>query len=154
MRAVVQRVAKGSVTVMGQVTGTVEKGFVILLGVKNGDTEAEALWLANKIAGLRVFDDDEGKMNRSLIDIGGSALVVSQFTLYADVRRGKRPGFTDAAPPEVAEPLVNRFVELLRQAGVSRVETGIFRAMMLVEIYNDGPVTILLERDAETPDQE
>lgn len=148
MRAVVQRVTKGSVTVEGQVTGVIEQGFVILLGVKNGDTEAEARWLANKIAGLRVFDDDEGKMNRSLLDVGGGALVVSQFTLYADARRGKRPGFTDAAPPEIAEPLVNRFVELLREFGVQRVETGIFRAMMLVEIHNDGPVTILLERDA------
>lgn len=148
MRAVVQRVTKGSVTVEGQITGAVEQGFVILLGVKNGDTEAEARWLANKIAGLRVFDDDEGKMNRSLLDVGGGALVVSQFTLYADARRGKRPGFTDAAPPEIAEPLVNRFVELLREFGVQRVETGIFRAMMLVEIHNDGPVTILLERDA------
>lgn len=149
MRAVVQRVTKGSVTVADQITGAVEQGFVILLGVKNGDTEAEARWLANKIAGLRVFDDDEGKMNRSLLDVGGGALVVSQFTLYADARRGKRPGFTDAAPPEIAEPLVNRFVELLREFGVQRVETGIFRAMMLVEIYNDGPVTILLERDAD-----
>lgn len=148
MRAVVQRVTKGSVTVEGQITGAVEQGFVILLGVKNGDTEAEARWLANKVAGLRVFDDDEGKMNRSLLDVGGGALVVSQFTLYADARRGKRPGFTDAAPPEIAEPLVNRFVELLREFGVQRVETGIFRAMMLVEIHNDGPVTILLERDA------
>ncbi|MBZ0317344.1 MAG: D-tyrosyl-tRNA(Tyr) deacylase [Anaerolineae bacterium] len=148
MRAVVQRVTKGSVTVEGQITGAIEQGFVILLGVKNGDTEAEARWLASKIAGLRVFDDDEGKMNRSLLDVGGGALVVSQFTLYADTRRGKRPGFTDAAPPEIAEPLVSRFVELLRESGVQRVETGIFRAMMLVEIYNDGPVTILLERDA------
>ncbi|MBI5928068.1 MAG: D-tyrosyl-tRNA(Tyr) deacylase [Chloroflexi bacterium] len=152
MRAVVQRVTKGSVMVEGQVTGAVEQGFVILLGVKNGDTEAEARWLASKVAGLRIFDDDEGKMNRSLLDVGGGALVVSQFTLYADARRGKRPGFTDAAPPEIAEPLVNRFVELLREAGVQRVETGIFRAMMLVEIYNDGPVTILLERDAENAD--
>ncbi len=148
MRAVVQRVTKGSVTVAGQITGTVEQGFVILLGVKNGDTEAEARWLANKIAGLRVFDDDEGKMNRSLLDIGGGALVVSQFTLYADARHGKRPGYTDAAPPEIAEPLVNRFVELLREHGIQRVETGIFRAMMQVEIHNDGPVTIILERDA------
>ncbi len=148
MRAVVQRVTKGSVTVAGQITGTVEQGFVILLGVKNGDTEAEARWLANKIAGLRVFDDDEGKMNRSLLDIGGGALVVSQFTLYADARRGKRPGYTDAAAPEIAEPLVNRFVELLREYGVQRVETGIFRAMMQVEIHNDGPVTIILEQDS------
>ncbi|MCQ3929559.1 MAG: D-tyrosyl-tRNA(Tyr) deacylase [Chloroflexi bacterium] len=151
MRAVVQRVTKGSVTVEGQITGTVEQGFVILLGVKNGDTEAEARWLANKIAGLRVFDDDEGKMNRSLLDVGGGALVVSQFTLYADARRGKRPGFTDAAPPEIAEPLVSRFVEFLREYGVQRVETGIFRAMMQVEIHNDGPVTLILEKDANDP---
>lgn len=153
MRAVVQRVTKGSVTVDGQITGAIEHGFVILLGIKNGDTEAEARWLANKIAGLRVFDDDMGKMNRSLLDVGGAALVVSQFTLYADARRGKRPGFTDAAPPEIAEPLVNRFVELLRESGVQRVETGIFRTMMLVEIHNDGPVTLILERDSDAPKQ-
>lgn len=153
MRAVVQRVTKGSVTVDGQITGAIEQGFVILLGIKNGDTEAEARWLANKIAGLRVFDDDMGKMNRSLLDVGGAALVVSQFTLYADARRGKRPGFTDAAPPEIAEPLVNRFVELLRESGVQRVETGIFRTMMLVEIHNDGPVTLILERDSDAPKQ-
>jgi D-aminoacyl-tRNA deacylase len=153
MRAVVQRASKGSVTVEGKITGAIEQGFVILLGIKNGDTVQEAEWLANKIAGLRVFEDDEGKMNRSLMEVGGGALVVSQFTLYADAHKGKRPSFIDAAPPEIAEPLVNQFVELLRGAGVQRVETGVFRAMMQVEIHNDGPVTILLERNSDQSSQ-
>lgn len=148
MRAVVQRVSKGSVTVEGKITGAIEQGFVILVGIKNGDTGQEAEWLANKIAGLRLFEDDAGKMNRSLLEVGGGALVVSQFTLYGDARKGKRPSFTEAAPPEIAEPLVNQFVELLREAGIKRVETGIFRAMMQVEIHNDGPVTLIVERNS------
>lgn len=147
MRAVVQRVTHGSVTVEGQVVGTIETGLVILLGVGHDDTEAEAAWLANKIAGLRIFEDDDGKFNRSLLDVGGGALVVSQFTLYGDTRKGRRPSFTDAAPPDIAEPLVDRFVQLLREVGVSRVETGIFAARMLVEIHNHGPVTLILERN-------
>ena len=147
MRAVVQRVTRASVVVDGVVVGAIGRGFVILLGVTHGDREVQAAWMANKIAGLRVFEDDEGKMNRSLLDVGGSALVVSQFTLYGDCRRGRRPSFTDAARPEIAEPLCDRFVELLRQAGVRQVESGVFGAHMEVEIHNDGPVTLILERD-------
>jgi D-tyrosyl-tRNA(Tyr) deacylase len=145
MRAVVQRVSKGSVAVEGQVIGTVERGVVVLVGVTHGDTEEQAEWLARKIAGLRIFEDRVGKMNASLLDVDGAALVISQFTLYADSRKGRRPGFTDAAPPEIAEPLVEYFAQALRNHSVP-VETGIFGADMLVEIHNDGPVTILLER--------
>jgi D-tyrosyl-tRNA(Tyr) deacylase len=145
MRAVVQRVSKGSVTVEGQVIGAVERGVVVLVGITHGDTEEQAEWLARKIAGLRIFEDRVGKMNASLLDVDGAALVISQFTLYADSRKGRRPGFTDAAPPEIAEPLVEYFAQALRNHRVP-VETGIFGADMLVEIHNDGPVTILLER--------
>jgi len=145
MRAVVQRVSKGSVTVEGQVIGAVERGVVVLVGVTHGDTEEQAEWLARKIAGLRIFEDRGGKMNASLLDVDGAALVISQFTLYADSRKGRRPGFSDAAPPEIAEPLVEYFAQALRSHRVP-VETGIFGADMLVEIHNDGPVTILLER--------
>lgn len=147
MRAVVQRVAHASVVVEGEVVGMVEHGLMILLGVTHGDREEQASWLANKVAGLRIFDDPEGKMNLSVTDVGGSALVVSQFTLYGDASRGRRPSFTDAARPEVAEPLCDRFVELLREAGIGRVETGVFGAKMMVEIHNDGPVTLILERE-------
>ncbi|MFL7808589.1 MAG: D-aminoacyl-tRNA deacylase [Anaerolineae bacterium] len=146
MRAVVQRVARASVTVEGKVVGAIERGLLILLGVTHDDGDEQAAWLANKVAGLRIFEDDEGKMNLSLLDVGGSALVVSQFTLYGDASRGRRPSFTAAARPEVAEPLCDRFVELLRDAGVTRVESGAFGAHMLVEIHNDGPVTLILER--------
>jgi D-tyrosyl-tRNA(Tyr) deacylase len=145
LRAVVQRVSQASVTVDGQAVGRIGRGLLILLGVKSGDTEAEAEWLAAKIAGLRIFSDDEGKFNLSVKDMGGAALVVSQFTLYGDVRKGRRPGFSDAAPPDLAEPLVNRFTEFLRAEGLP-VETGIFGALMRVEIHNDGPVTLILER--------
>lgn len=147
MRLVIQRVSKGSVTVDGDVVGSIGMGFVILVGVTHTDTETEARWLANKAAGLRVFTDDDGKFNLSLQDVGGEALVVSQFTLYADARKGRRPGFTDAAPPEIAEPLVEKFAEFLREAGVKKVESGVFGAMMQVEIHNDGPVTIIIDRD-------
>lgn len=147
MRAVLQRVSHARVTVAGKVTGQIQRGFVILVGVTHGDGEAQAAWMARKIAGLRVFEDDAGKFNRALRDVGGSALVVSQFTLYADTRRGRRPSFTDAAPPEVAEPLIERFCALLREHGVP-VETGVFGAMMQVEIHNDGPVTIILESES------
>ncbi len=147
MRAVVQRVSEGSVTVDGQVVGAIEQGYVILLGVGHGDGEDQARRLAQKIAGLRVFEDEQGKFNRSLLDVGGGCLVVSQFTLYADARRGRRPSFTDAAPPDVAEPLVARFAALLREAGVPRVEMGVFGARMHVTIHNDGPVTIWLDTD-------
>ena len=152
MRAVIQRVTHASVTVQGRVTGEIQHGLAILVGVRVGDTEAEAQWMASKIATLRIFDDDEGKLNRSVLDVGGSILVVSQFTLYADARKGRRPSYTDAAPPEAAEPLIRRFCELLEAEGVP-VQTGVFRAHMLVEIHNDGPVTILLEQDARSKRQ-
>jgi D-tyrosyl-tRNA(Tyr) deacylase len=146
MRVLLQRVRQASVTVEGEVVGAIDQGFVALVGVGHADGEEQAAWLAKKVAGLRVFEDDDGKFNRSLLDVGGAALVVSQFTLYADSRKGRRPSFTNAAPPEVAEPLVARFADLLRAEGVP-VEMGVFGAMMLVEIHNDGPVTIWLERD-------
>lgn len=145
MRALIQRVTRASVTVDGRVVGRIERGFVVLLGITHADGRAEADWVAAKIAGLRVFDDEAGKMNRSLADVGGALLVVSQFTLYGDARKGRRPSFTDAAAPEMAEPLVDYFVEGLRDAGFS-VATGVFGAHMDVEIHNDGPVTMLIER--------
>ena len=145
MRAVVQRVSQASVSVGGEVVGAIKRGVVVLVGVTHGDTEEQAEWLARKIAGLRIFEDSEGKMNAGLLDADGAALVISQFTLYADCRKGRRPSFTNAAMPEVAEPLVEHFAQALRNHGVP-VETGVFGAHMLVEIYNDGPVTILLER--------
>ena len=145
MRAVVQRVNQASVTVDDQVVGHIGRGLLILLGIKTDDTEAEAKWMAQKIAGLRIFADDESKFNLSLRDVDGSVLVVSQFTLYGDARKGRRPSFSDAAPPDLAEPLVNRFVELLRAEELP-VETGVFGALMQVEIHNDGPVTLILEK--------
>jgi D-tyrosyl-tRNA(Tyr) deacylase len=147
MRAVVQRVKRGAVSVDGKTTGTVDTGLVVLVGATHKDTEAEAQKLAHKTANLRIFEDDAGKMNLSALNVGAGILVVSQFTLYADCRRGRRPSFTEAAPPEVAEPLIEHFVSALREAGVARVETGVFRAYMLVEIHNDGPVTIILDTD-------
>ena len=147
MRAVIQRVNKASVSVDGRVVGSIGHGLAILLGVRVGDTEAEAQWMAGKIATLRIFDDDAGKLNLSVLDVKGSALVVSQFTLYGEARKGRRPSYDQAAPPEVAEPLIRHFVELLEAQGVP-VQTGVFRAHMLVEIHNDGPVTIMLEQDA------
>ncbi len=145
MRAVVQRVSRGSVSVGGEVVGAIKQGVVVLVGITHGDTEEQAEWLARKITGLRIFEDDAGKLNAGLLDVDGAALVISQFTLYADTRKGRRPSFTDAARPEVAEPLVEHFSQTLRDHGVP-VETGVFGAHMLVEIHNDGPVTILLER--------
>jgi D-tyrosyl-tRNA(Tyr) deacylase len=147
MRAVIQRVKRGAVSVDGKTTGTVDTGLVVLIGATHKDTEAEAQKLAHKTANLRIFEDDAGKMNLSALDVGAGILVVSQFTLYADCRRGRRPSFTEAAPPEVAEPLIEHFVGALREAGIARVETGVFRAYMLVEIHNDGPVTIILDTD-------
>jgi D-tyrosyl-tRNA(Tyr) deacylase len=147
MRTVIQRVSSASVTVDGDVVGAIKRGFVILVGVAHADGEEQARWMANKVAGLRIFEDDEGKMNRSLLDVGGSALVVSQFTLYGDSRKGRRPSFTGAARPEVAEPLCERFSEFLREAGVARVEGGVFGAHMMVEIHNDGPVTLIIDRE-------
>ena len=145
MRAVVQRVSRASVSVEGEIVGAIGRGVAVLVGVTHGDTEEQAEWLARKIAGLRIFEDDVGKLNAGLLDMDGAALVISQFTLYADAHKGRRPGFSDAAPPEVAEPLVEHFAQVLRDYGVP-VETGVFGAHMLVEIHNDGPVTILLER--------
>ena len=146
MRALIQRVSHASVTVDGRVVGQIGRGFVVLLGVTHTDGRAEANWLAAKIAGLRVFDDESGKMNRALADVGGELLVVSQFTLYGDARKGRRPSFTGAAAPERAEPLVDTFVEILREAGFT-VATGVFGAHMDVEIHNDGPVTMLIEKE-------
>ncbi|NDJ87102.1 MAG: D-tyrosyl-tRNA(Tyr) deacylase [Chloroflexi bacterium] len=146
MRAIVQRVRQGAVRVDGEVIGAIGHGLVILLGVGHLDTEAEAAWLAKKIAGLRIFEDDDGKFNRSLLDVSGGALVVSQFTLYGDARKGRRPSFTEAAPPELAAPLIDHFAQMLQEAGVTRVSTGRFGAYMQVEILNDGPVTLILER--------
>jgi len=133
------------VSVEGEVVGAIERGLVVLVGVTHGDTEEQAEWLARKIAGLRIFEDREGKMNAGLLDVEGAALVISQFTLYADCRKGRRPSFIDAAQPEVAEPLVEHFAQALRNHHLP-VEMGVFGAHMLVEIHNDGPVTIFLER--------
>ena len=144
MRAVVQRVSRAAVTVEGESTGTVQTGLLVLLGVGREDGEADAKYLADKVAGLRIFEDDDGKMSRSVVDIGGGALVVSQFTLFGDVRRGRRPSFDQAAPPEEADRLYQVFCDLLRENGVP-VETGVFQAMMQVELVNEGPVTILLD---------
>jgi D-tyrosyl-tRNA(Tyr) deacylase len=148
MRVILQRVRQGCVRVDGRVVGAVEQGFVALVGVTHGDTQAEAELLAKKTANLRVFEDDQGKMNLSTLEVGGGVLVISQFTLYADTRKGRRPSFIDAAPPEIASPLVDYYAERLRAEGVQRVEQGVFGAMMLVEIHNDGPVTIVLDTDA------
>lgn len=145
MRAVVQRVHVASVTVDGRVTGAVGTGYLVLLGVRDGDAEPDAAWLARKVASLRLFPDDAGKMSRSLLDISGGALVVSQFTLYGDVRKGRRPSFSKAAAPEIAETLYERFCELLRAEGVVRVETGVFGAMMDVQLVNHGPVTLIVD---------
>jgi D-tyrosyl-tRNA(Tyr) deacylase len=137
-------VSKGSVTVDGKVIGAIGKGLVILLGVRHGDTEEDAQFLAEKCANLRIFSDEAGKFNLSVLDVGGEMLVVSQFTLYGDTRKGRRPSFIEAAPPEVSEPLYHKFMQYLKELGL-RVEAGIFGAMMEVEIHNDGPVTILVE---------
>lgn len=149
MRVVVQRVKSGRVSVQGRRLAEIGQGVVILLGIAPRDGEDEARYLADKIAALRIFEDEAGKMNLSLLDIGGEAIVVSQFTLYADTRKGRRPSFTDAAPPEIASPLVERFAELLRERGVP-TQCGEFGAHMLVEIANDGPVTIWMERNPES----
>lgn len=144
MRAVVQRVTRASVAVDGQIVGEIGNGLVVLLGVTHDDTKDDADYLASKIVSLRIFDDSDGKMNMSVKDMEGGLLVVSQFTLYGDVRRGLRPSWSDAAPPEIAEPLYEYFVESSRKLS-ARVETGSFRKMMQVELVNDGPVTIMLD---------
>jgi D-tyrosyl-tRNA(Tyr) deacylase len=146
MRALIQRVNRGSVSIDGKIYSSIGRGMVILLGVKNGDTEQDAKYLADKCSNLRIFDDESGRMNISVKDIGGEVLVISQFTLYGDTRRGNRPDFTSAAKPDIAEKLYNKFVEYLKQnLEEDKVKTGIFRAMMEVEIINDGPVTIIVE---------
>ncbi len=144
MRAVVQRVSRAQVTVADELTGAVNKGLLVLVGVTEGDTEKDAQYLADKVTGLRIFEDENGKMNLSVKDVGGEILSVSQFTLYGDCRKGKRPSFDKAARPEAANLLYEKFNELCRQQGV-QVETGVFRSHMQVELVNDGPVTILLD---------
>jgi D-tyrosyl-tRNA(Tyr) deacylase len=145
MRIVLQRVSRASVTVEGRVTGEIGRGLLLLVGFTDADTDEALAWMAKKVVQLRIFPDDKGKMNRSVEEADGALLVVSQFTLYGDARKGNRPSFVDAARPEVAIPLYERFVELLRATGC-RVETGEFGAMMDVELVNDGPVTLVLER--------
>lgn len=147
MRAIIQRVKSSYVSVDGEIKGSVGKGYNVLLGVMDGDTDAQAELLAAKIAKLRVFEDENGKMNKSILDIGGEILVISQFTLCADIKKGNRPSFTDSAPPAEADRLYRFFCECLRNNGVARVETGVFAADMLVEISNDGPVTIMMDTD-------
>jgi D-tyrosyl-tRNA(Tyr) deacylase len=150
MRALVQRVKKCQVHIDGKLYSGIDQGMLIFLGVKRCDSEEDAHYLADRCAALRIFEDQQEKMNLSVKDIGGSAMVVSQFTLYADTRRGNRPGFTDAAPPEVAENLYEKFVKHLRNSlGESRVTTGVFRAMMDVELINDGPVTVMIESKSD-----
>jgi D-tyrosyl-tRNA(Tyr) deacylase len=144
MRACIQRVSEAHVTVDGSETGRIGRGLVVLLGVGHDDGDAEVNWLAEKIVGLRIFEDDAGKMNRSLADVGGAMLVISQFTLYGDCRRGRRPSFTDAAPPELAERLYESFVAAVRGAGIE-VATGQFREHMMVSLVNDGPVTLWID---------
>jgi D-aminoacyl-tRNA deacylase len=145
MRVVLQRVRKASVMVAGRVTGAVDRGYCLLVGFTHGDTAAQVDWMAEKVAGLRLFSDAAGKMNLGLAEVGGAVLVVSQFTLYGDAAKGRRPSFIDAARPELAIPLYNRFLEALRGMGMT-VAAGEFGADMLVEIHNDGPVTLVLDR--------
>ena len=146
MRALVQRVSQASVSIENQVVAAIKQGLVVLIGVGRDDSEADAQYLADKIANLRIFSDEADKFNLSALDIGGEVLVVSQFTLLADTRKGRRPSFTEAAPPDEAEPLIEKFVQLLRFAGL-KVETGRFRQNMLVEIHNNGPVTISIDSE-------
>ena len=145
MKALVQRVSEGSVTIDGEVVGNIGRGVVILFGAGRGDTEKDVVYLAEKCANLRIFRDENDKMNLSLLDIGGEALIISQFTLYGDCRKGRRPGFSDAADPAAAEKFYEKFVELMRNQKIAKVQTGRFGADMEVKILNDGPVTFLLE---------
>ncbi len=147
MKAVIQRVNKSSVSVDGEIKGNVGKGYNILLGVMDGDTESQAELLASKVAKLRVFEDEAGKMNKSILDICGEILVVSQFTLCADIKKGNRPSFTASAPPDEANRLYEYFCSKLRENGIAKVETGVFAAEMKVEIEHDGPVTIVMDTD-------
>ncbi|MGQ0561341.1 MAG: D-aminoacyl-tRNA deacylase [Gemmatimonadota bacterium] len=146
MRVVLQRVSRAEVRIDGRVAGSIEHGFVLLVGFQREDHEETLAWLADKIIGLRLFADAEGKMNLALDDVAGGLLVISQFTLYGDARKGRRPSFIDAAPPEIAIPLYEHFVTLLREKAPGRVQTGEFGAMMDVDLVNDGPVTLILER--------
>jgi D-aminoacyl-tRNA deacylase len=146
MRALIQRVKRCTVTVDGKVHGSIGTGILILLGVKQGDSTADADYLADRCAALRIFEDAGGKMNLSVVDMGGSVMVVSQFTLYGDTRKGNRPSYSEAAPPETAEALYEHFIKRIRQSiGTGTVATGVFRAMMDVELINDGPVTVMVE---------
>ena len=149
MRVVIQRVSRASVRIAGETTGEIGRGLLVLLGVTHWDTLADARWLAEKIAGLRIFEDGEGKMNLGIADVRGSVLVVSQFTLYGDCRKGRRPSFIHAAPPDIAVPLYEAFIDAVKALGLP-VATGRFGAMMDVELVNDGPVTLILEH----PDRE
>ncbi len=151
MRALVQRVSRGCVRVEGAVVGEIERGLVVLVGVHGDDEEADASYVAEKVANLRIFPDEEGKMNRSVLDEGASVLVVSQFTLYADTRKGRRPSFVEAARPEQADPLVDRVCEQLADLGV-KLQSGVFGAHMEVELTNDGPVTILIDTQTSKGD--
>lgn len=146
MKALIQRVSQASVTVDERILGSINSGLVVLLGVKNGDDEKAARYLVNKIVNLRIFEDSNGKFNLSALDVHADILAISQFTLYADCRRGRRPGFTDAAPPDISMPLYRKFVNMLKETGLVVAE-GEFGAHMLVKIYNDGPVTILLDSE-------
>lgn len=147
MRVILQRVTHGNVTVDNAPTGEVQTGFVALVGITHDDTRDIVEKMANKVANLRVFEDDDGKMNMSALQVGAGVLVVSQFTLYADARKGRRPSYTDAARPDIAEPLVNHFGECLQNEGIDDVEFGVFGARMQVEIHNHGPVTIILDSE-------
>lgn len=148
MRAVIQRVHRATVRIGGKVQGEITSGMVVLLGIRGSDTEIDLQWMAEKTVNLRIFEDRQGKMNKSLADIDGEMLIVSQFTLYGDCRKGRRPGFSSAAPPEIAEPLYQQFVEEIRNKHV-RVATGIFQSAMEVELVNDGPVTLLLDSEKQ-----
>ena len=148
MRAVIQRVRRASVRVDDMIQGEIIHGIVVLLGIRGSDTITDLQWLAEKVVNLRIFEDQQGKMNRSLADIDGEMLIISQFTLYGDCRKGRRPGFSSAAPPEIAEPLYQQFIEEVKNRQV-RVGTGIFQATMEVELVNDGPVTLLLDSEKQ-----
>jgi D-tyrosyl-tRNA(Tyr) deacylase len=144
MRAVVQRVSQARVVIDGEVVGRIDRGLLTLLGITSADSPEQAQWLADKLIGLRIFNDDDGKMNRSLLDVNGAMLIVSQFTLYGDCSKGRRPSFIDAAPPEIAIPLYEQFINAVKALGVP-VQTGRFGAMMQVELINDGPVTLIVD---------
>jgi D-aminoacyl-tRNA deacylase len=148
MRAVIQRVSRASVTIDNTTHGKISQGLLVLLGIRGGDSSTDLRWLAEKVVNLRIFEDQQGKMNRSLADIDGEMLIISQFTLYGDCRKGRRPGFSSAAPPEIAEPLYQQFIEEVKKRQI-KVATGVFQASMEVELVNDGPVTLLLDSEKQ-----